>query len=78
MFVITPDGRTHKETKLAASFIDVSPTVLETSGISFELKSDGQDLVAPGLTDDSIPFKGGSYDRALLFKMASTTAAGSN
>ena len=74
MFVITPDGQTHKETSKAASFIDVSPTVLQTSGISFDLKSNGQNLTLPVINDDNLPFKGGSYSRSLLFKKASETS----
>lgn len=72
MFIISPDGKVRRETKMAGSFLDVAPTVLETSGINFKLNSDGENLTTP-LADDSLPFKGGSYDRMLLFEKASAT-----
>ena len=75
VMILTPDGRTHKETEKAASFLDIAPTVLKTSGISFHFKSDGADLTEKASLSGSLPFKGGRYDKSMLFKKASQTAA---
>jgi phosphoglycerol transferase MdoB-like AlkP superfamily enzyme len=74
MFIITPDSQVRKESAEAASLIDVAPTILETSGINFDLKSNGQNLTDPALNNDNLPFKGGSYSRSLLFQKASASA----
>jgi predicted AlkP superfamily phosphohydrolase/phosphomutase len=74
MMIITPDGKVRKEEKEAASFLDVAPTILKTSGVNYDFKSDGLDLAGPVLKAGKLPLKGGSYDRALLFEQASATA----
>lgn len=73
MIVLTPDGKIRKETKEVASFLDVAPTILKTSGISYDFKSDGQVLTGDVLEPESLPYKGGSYDRAMLFNNAYMT-----
>lgn len=75
MMVVTPDGKARKETKEVASFLDVAPTVLKTSGIGYSYKSDGFDLTEPTLESGNLPFKSGSYDRGLLFQNASATVS---
>jgi arylsulfatase A-like enzyme len=75
MMVLTPDGKVRKETKEVASFLDVAPTVLETSGISYDFMSDGQVLTGDSLESGDLPFRGGSYGRQLLFNYAAATAA---
>ncbi|MCR4436848.1 MAG: LTA synthase family protein [Clostridiales bacterium] len=68
LFIITPDNKHYKEDKKVASFLDISPTILYSAGIPFEIKSDGQDLLdTAGKTSNPIPFKGGKYDRTYLF-----------
>jgi lipoteichoic acid synthase len=73
MMIVTPDGTARKEKNEVASFLDIAPTVLKTSGIPCDFRSDGLDLAgsAPGI--GNLPFKGGSYDRSLLFTNASAT-----
>lgn len=75
MMIVTPDGKVRKETGEVASFLDVAPTVLKTSGIPYDYRTDGQNLAGEGLMSGDLPFKGGSYDRALLFKNASATGS---
>ena len=67
LFVITPDNRVYSEQKIAASFLDIAPTVLYASGIPFSIKSDGADLLNPGGNVDNIPYRGTEYDRTDLF-----------
>lgn len=68
MFVITPDNKKYVESEEAASFLDVAPTILSASGIQFEYKSDGLNLINPPETRNKIPFKQNEYDRRELFK----------
>jgi phosphoglycerol transferase MdoB-like AlkP superfamily enzyme len=60
LFIITPDDKVYKEEKSVASFLDISPTILYTSGIKFDIKSNGRNLLNPGISTnaDLIPFKG--------------------
>lgn len=67
LIIIAPDSKQYKEDKKAASFLDISPTILYSAGIPFGIKSDGQDLLNPGENAGQIPFKGSKYDRAYLF-----------
>jgi phosphoglycerol transferase MdoB-like AlkP superfamily enzyme len=69
LIIITPDAKQYKEDKEVASFLDISPTILYNSGISFDMKSDGHDLINQTTADNKIPFKGGEYDRADLFNI---------
>lgn len=72
MFVITPDHKKYKEESVAASFLDVSPTILETSKLSYNLKTDGRSLLDTQAPPPNIPYKGGSFDRAWLYKKVAT------
>lgn len=72
MFVITPDHKKYKEDSVVASFLDVSPTILATSNLSYNLKTDGRNLLDTGATPPNIPYKGGSFDRAWLYNRVST------
>lgn len=67
LMVITPDHKVYKENNKVASFTDIAPTILDASGISFDIKSNGRDLTRPNSDTVNIPFKGGSYDESLLF-----------
>ena len=71
LIIVTPDKKVYKEDKAVASFLDISPTVLFSSGIKFDLKSDGVDLVNSKSINSPIPFKGSNYDRTVLFDKVS-------
>lgn len=68
LFIITPDNKVYKEDKQVASFLDISLTVLNLSGIKYNIKSDGVDLVKASEIPNSIPYKGLYIDRIEIFK----------
>ena len=70
LLIITPDNKVYKENKSVASFLDISPTILDASGIKYSIKSNGTNLINHGINkdDNSIPFKGSFYDRKQLFE----------
>jgi lipoteichoic acid synthase len=73
LFILTPDNKKYKENKAVASFLDISPTILNASAIKFVLKSDGMNLLDRNSTLNTIPYNGSNYDRIVLFnKMAET------
>ncbi len=67
LFIITPDGMKYKEDKQVASFIDIAPTVLNISGVSYSIRTDGKDLLAPEEKAGTISFRGLEWDRQELF-----------
>ncbi len=67
LIIITPDNKVYKEDKSVASFLDISPTILYASGINFNMKSNGQDLINSNNYSKTISFKGSLYDRKLLY-----------
>lgn len=69
LIIITPDNKKYKEDKRVASFLDISPTILYSSGVPFDIKSDGQDLINPAESFNKIPFKGDEFDRTYLFNV---------
>jgi lipoteichoic acid synthase len=71
LFIITPDNKKHIESKEVASFLDIAPTMLKVSGQSFDISTDGRDLLSNEETGKDIPFNGSEYNRETLFKKAS-------
>lgn len=67
LLIVTPDKKVYKEEQKVASFLDISPTILSASGVDFNIKSNGLNLINPDEAPGTIPFKSGSYDRTLLF-----------
>lgn len=68
LFIITPDNKTYTETSSVASFLDISPTVLNASGVSFSIYTDGMDLLNPdNVLVHPIPFKNNFYSRIELY-----------
>lgn len=67
LFIVTPDQRAYKEQKEAASFLDISPTVLYLSNIKFSFLSNGHNLLNLGEKANKIPYKQFEYDRNFLF-----------
>ena len=68
LFIITPDDRVYMEQNMTASFLDIAPTVLNASGIPFNIRSNGTNLLNPGENVENIPYRGKAYDRADLYK----------
>lgn len=71
LFIITPDNKVYKEDKKVASFLDIAPTILNTSGIKYNIKSNGLNLLNDSQTGGTLPYKGGTFDRVELFKKIS-------
>ncbi|RCX14306.1 phosphoglycerol transferase MdoB-like AlkP superfamily enzyme [Anaerobacterium chartisolvens] len=67
LIIITPDRQVYHEKSRAACFLDVAPTVLNASGISFEIQSKGMDLINP-VGYATVPFYGNDYNRAYLYE----------
>lgn len=73
LIIVTPDNKSYQEKNIAASFLDIAPTVANASGIPYKLDSDGIDLLnRPGSIGD-IPYRGGTFDRSYLFDRVSQT-----
>lgn len=68
LLIMTPNNKKYKGANEVASFLDISPTVLNNSGISFDIKSDGRDLIDTDSESKEIPFKGSKYDREYLIE----------
>jgi phosphoglycerol transferase MdoB-like AlkP superfamily enzyme len=68
MFVITPDRQSKAENTYPASFLDVAPTMLEVSGIAFNFKSSGINLVDSPSKIPELPYKDGLYNRSSLLQ----------
>ncbi len=66
LFIITPDNIKYKESKMAASFIDIAPTILNISGVKYSIRTDGKDLLDFGAKARTIPFRGLEWDREEL------------
>lgn len=67
LFILTPDKKVYKETKKVASFLDVSPTIMGASGVPYEIKSNGLDLLKNSSSKSDIPYKGSNYNREFLY-----------
>ena len=72
LFIVTPDEKVFYEKSKVASFLDLAPTVLFVTGLSFKIRSDGINLLETPITDAEIPYKGTLYSRELLFNFASS------
>lgn len=78
LFIITPDQQKYMENSEVASFLDIAPTVLKTSGVPYSLNSNGADLLYQGAPKKKIPLKGTSYDRKTLFDKISNYSYNEN
>lgn len=67
LIIVTPNHKTYTEQTQVASFLDISPTILYASGIKFDLKSNGQNLINSKGANNGILFKGETYDRKELY-----------
>jgi lipoteichoic acid synthase len=72
LIIAIPNSERRMETKKAASFLDIAPTILKLAGLPYRLKTYGEDLL--GERHDKIPFREGLYDRQLLYELAKATA----
>ncbi len=71
LIIVTPDNKQYKEDKIVASFLDIAPTILNASGIPYNINSNGLDLISRSNISSSIPYKGSSFDRSYLFEKIS-------
>lgn len=71
LIIVTPDNKVYKEEKIAASFIDIAPTVAEASGISYNIDSDGINLLANTNKENTITFRGRTFNRSDLYSKIS-------
>ena len=67
MFILTPDGKTYVETKNAASFIDVAPTILAASGVPYSYRSNGSNLLETAGRMAPLGFYDMTYLRSSLY-----------
>lgn len=68
LYILTPDRQVHREDTLAASFLDVAPTVLKASGIGYSIRTDGEDLLQPMRLSNPVPFRGNWFSRQTLVR----------
>ncbi len=68
---VTPDHKVLREDNISASFLDISPTVLNASGTRFDIMSDGVNLLDSNVIGGAIPFKGAEFDRKYLYDLIS-------
>lgn len=69
LFVLTPDNKVYREEQIVASLLDISPTILNLSGVKYDIRSNGIDLLNPGdVMPGKIPYRGSNWDRKVLFK----------
>ncbi|MGI6667927.1 MAG: LTA synthase family protein [Acetivibrionales bacterium] len=72
LFILTPDNKVHCEEQIVASLLDISPTILNFSGVEYNILSDGIDLLDPERAEPGkIPYRGLNWDRKELFRHAS-------
>ncbi|MDP4181540.1 MAG: LTA synthase family protein [Bacillota bacterium] len=72
LFIITPDDKKYFENKKVASMLDLSPTALMASGVSFKVKSAGANLLDFNGEPTGIIFKNKIYDRNFLYNKVSS------
>jgi len=72
LFIITPDKQKHLESSVVASFLDISPSILGSSGIPYTIYSDGTNLLSANRNPLNLPLKRESFDREWLFDKIST------
>jgi lipoteichoic acid synthase len=68
LFIITPEKTVYRERNLAASFLDIAPTVLAASHSKTPIGTQGLDLLSFPTQDRGIPFCLGLYGRKDLYK----------
>ena len=75
LYILTPDSRKHYEKNHALSFMDLSPTILKLSGISFQILTFGEDIMTFKFNKKIIK-REKEYSRQLLYKKISEYRAG--
>jgi len=68
MFIISPEGFSKTEGTYSASFLDVAPTMLEASGIAYNYRSSGINLLDNPSEIPGVPYKGHLYNRSSLLE----------
>jgi phosphoglycerol transferase MdoB-like AlkP superfamily enzyme len=68
LFILLPEKKVYTEHTLAASFLDIAPTILAAGRCNGQILSHGQNLLsAPPLQEKGIPFRKAVYSRRTLF-----------
>ncbi len=68
LLIITPEGTHYSEDKLCASFLDIGPTALYSSGVSFKYNTDGQNLFGIPIEDNYFSHYDKKYKRSELYE----------
>jgi hypothetical protein len=67
LLILTPDRQVYRESNLAASFLDISPTMMKLAGIRFRLRTDGEDLMNFGGLTNAVPLSQLWFNRKFMF-----------
>ncbi len=73
LIILTPDNKVYREENLAAGFVDIGPTILDITGVKYELLSDGQSLISNKINDTELSMRGKGYKRSYLYDKAKET-----
>lgn len=68
LYIVTPDGRSHRENGGVASYLDIAPTILHAAGVPYSYRSLGVDLLTGISLRQKVSFRGELYDRSELFE----------
>ncbi len=68
LIIITPDKINYIEEKLCASFLDIAPTLLFSSGISFKYYTEGENLLSFPISDKPITPYEKTFTRLEVYK----------
>jgi phosphoglycerol transferase MdoB-like AlkP superfamily enzyme len=71
LIIVTPDGKQYTENHIAASFLDIAPTIANASGVPYSMDSNGMDLLNRASAAVPVPYRGDSFDRSDLFARVS-------
>jgi phosphoglycerol transferase MdoB-like AlkP superfamily enzyme len=72
MLIITPDHKVMRESRYAATFLDIAPTILQNNNLTYTYQMQGDNLL-DRLKNGTIPYKGKQYDREYLYQKAAKT-----
>ncbi len=69
LIIISPEGVSYKEENFVASFLDLAPTALYSSGIPFKYNTEGQNLLNFPIKNGYISLFKKEYNRDFLFNL---------
>jgi len=68
LLIITPERISYFEEKLCASFLDIAPTALYSSGVSFKYSTDGKNLTHFPIEDNYFSHYDRKYKRSEMYE----------